>query len=210
MHRELPSQEQPLQNEGMRLTSEFRSLKDQEQNTPTEVFKHLERDLFEAGFSLGAQTEVAQVLQNPALLCRSETFSRVVDLLVDSAPLTITNKGDANVCLMSGGSGFRVAMQEGFSGSDVGGVVKTVLAFDGDHLTERKRINKHSPLWDTKPDTASVSLSAEGEVLREDVRMVSFRFPIHYFPKEMLSELEQNALEESTVGFIVRHYIPMK
>jgi hypothetical protein len=192
------------------LASKFRQIGQQTENKETHPFLDLERDLLSAGFALGAQPEVARVLNDPSLLCRSESFSKTMNLILDSAPLIITNRDHANMCIMASGGGFRVAMQEGFSGDDVGNVVKTVLSFSGEHLVTRKSIRRDDSLWETKPDTASVSLSGGGEVLPEDIRMISFRFPINYFPKEVLSETERDALEEGRGGFIVRHYMPIK
>ncbi len=204
----IPGPEKPTLKRGSTiLASKFLQTRTHDESE-THPFVELEQSLFEAGFTLGAQPEVARVLNDPSLLCRSESFSRVMDLILDASPLLITDRENANMCIMASGAGFRIAMQEGFSGSDVGNMVKTVLSFSGEHLTTRRSIDKHDSLWNTKPDTASVSLSGGGEVLAEDIRMVSFRFPIHYFPETMLSEAERDALEEGGGGFVVRHYVP--
>jgi hypothetical protein len=171
-------------------------------------FSHLESELFEAGFTRAAQGEVTQIFENGSLFCRSEAFSRVIDLLLEEAPIPIVDKQRANMCMMASGNGFRVAMQEGFSGKDVDGMVKTVITFTPIHLTTKSKIDRENTLWNTKPQTAEVSLAGGGEIFSEDVMMVSFRFPIHHFPEDTLSQSEREQLEESGMRFIVRHYIP--
>lgn len=185
------------------LAQGFRELSETHEQA---VFKTLEKDLFEAGFTLAPHPEVVQTFNNASLLCRSESFSHVMDLIIEGSPLTVRDTGDANMCIIASGSGFRVAMQEGFSGKDVDRMVKVVLTFKPDHLRSRNPIARTNELWNTKPETAQVSLSGGGEVFLEDVSMVSFRFPIRYFPTDLLTESEKDLLEEDAIGFVVRHY----
>jgi hypothetical protein len=171
------------------------------------VFDELERDLLNAHYTVATPVEVTAIFNDHKLICRSEAFNRVMDLILTDDSILITNKGRANMCIMAGGVGFRTAMQEGFSGKDVGGVVKTVITFMSDHLTTRTNVPTDDGLWDTKPDTAKISLVGGGKITSDDVAMVSFRFPIQYFPESMLTSAERDLLEESSIQFIVRHYI---
>lgn len=172
------------------------------------VFEELEGDLHLAGFTLGKTQDVFAVMQRPQLLCRSESFSRVLDLLLIQKDIVLENQDEeANMCRMSSGAGFRVAMLEGFSGKEVGGIVKVVITFEGGHLVTQNHVKSDSRLWETKPETAQVSLVGKGKVLFEDIRMISFRFPIRFFPQSLLSQDEQERLEENQIFFVVRHYI---
>jgi hypothetical protein len=175
------------------------------------AFDELERTLFENGLSIAGAIEVAEVLRSEKLFCRSEQFSRVIDLITLEKDLEITNtRNQANMCTVSAGSGFRTAMLEGFSGKDVGGTVKVVVTFQGNHLVGTSSIPKDNDLWKTKPETAAVSVAGSGQVTKDDIEMISFRFPTKYFPESKLTEDEQDRLEEEGVGFIVRHYVPNK
>lgn len=172
-------------------------------------FESLENFLLKHGFSLAGSIEASEIIRSETLLCRSENFSKVIDLIETSSSLEIKNpKNRANMCTMSAGSGFRVAMLEGFSGKDVGGAIKVVISFSGDHINSRSSIPKDNELWQTKAETAAVSLAAEGFVTPDDLKMVSFRFPVRFFPESHLSEEEKDRLEEEGVNFVVRHYVP--
>jgi hypothetical protein len=178
-------------------------------NSESHVFENLESDLKEENFELATNIDVSEVFNDQSLLCRSETFSRVMDLLLSKNPLAVNHKlGEANMCVMATGAGFRTAMHEGFSGKDVGGIVKVVLSFKDTHLIKRENLTRDNKLWDSKPDTARVSLSGSGHIEFEDIEMVSFRFPIRYFPEDLLTEVEQDNLEAGGIKFVVRHYIP--
>lgn len=194
-------------NEAARLAGLFREMKPlstQEQH----VFEELEADLEQAGFSLAEANEVAEVFQEQRLFCRSESFEKVMNLILREQELKIANYGDeANMCSVASGRGFRVAMSEGFSGKEVGGVVKVVITFSGENLTAKNPIEKDSRLWESKKETAMVSLKGKGIITSDDIRMVSFRFPIKFFPKELLSEDESDGLDDEKISFIVRHYI---
>ncbi len=192
------------------LASKFQQVRDSIDDAHTlEVipFDELESELAECGFSLAQTTDVVRTLNTDTLLCRSESFTKALDLL-RGAPLTLTNKADrANMCVMASGVGFKTAMEEGFSGKDVGAIVKTVLTFKGDNLTRRDHIPKDNNLWQSKPTTAQVSLRGEGIIHPEDVVMVSFRFPIKYLPESILTPDELDLFEEDKLMFIVRHYV---
>lgn len=195
-------------SESTRLASAFRELSPL-RGSESPVFKNLEEDLLNENFQLTEGSVVADIFHTPSLICRSESFTRVIDLLIDKTPITINGSPDeANMCKIFSGEGFKIAMAEGFSGKDVNGMVKVVMTFANTHLEHTDSISKTNSLWQTKPDTAEVSLSGSGQVLPEDIRMVSFRFPINYFPTELLTEDEQEQLEERSIKFIVRHYIP--
>lgn len=175
------------------------------------AFEELEKTLSDGGFNLADAFEAKEVLQSETLFCRSEQFSKVIDLLSFEEDLSITNaRNQANMCTMSAGNGFRTAMLEGFSGKDVGSAVKVVVSFEGNHLEGTSSIPKDSDLWKTKPDTAAVSVAGSGTITKDDVRMVSFRFPTKFFPESKLTEDELDRLEAEGVGFIVRHYLPNK
>ncbi len=176
-----------------------------------EAVTGLEETLFDNGYAIAGSIEAAEVLRSEKLFCRSEQFTKVLDLIVSEEPLVIENRnGRANMCTVSAGSGFRVAMLEGFSGKDVGGLVKVVVTFCGEHLTEHAPLAKDNELWQTKQETASVSLIGRGEVHKEDIEMVSFRFPVSHYPEHMLTEEEKDRLDEVGVQFVVRHYVPNK
>ncbi len=195
-------------SESAKLAQGFRELNGLDNDEQAVIFEHLEEDLAQNEFSLATATDLGDVFYNNSLLCRSETFSSVMDLILDGKPLVISgNEGDANMCLMAGGEGFKVAMTEGFSGKDVDAAVKVVMTFRSDHLKSRHPITLDKELWKTKPDTARVSLSGDGEITHDDIEMISFRFPVRFFPEKLLTETEQDQLEESGIKFIVRHYI---
>lgn len=176
-----------------------------------EAITGLEDTLFKNDFTVAGSIEAGDVLRSEKLFCRSEQFTKVLDLIELDQPIVIENKDSlANMCTVSAGSGFRVAMLEGFSGKDVGGLVKVVVTFSGEHLTEHAPLAKDDELWQTKQETASVSLIGRGEVRKEDVEMISFRFPVGHYPEHMLTEEEKDRLEEVGVQFIVRHYVPNK
>lgn len=187
------------------------SLDLEDESSKEEAFTALEKSLFENDFTVAGSIEAAEVLGSEKLFCRSEQFTKVLDLIEQDEPISIVNRnGRANMCTVSAGSGFRVAMLEGFSGKDVGGLVKVVLTFKGEHLTEHAPLTKEDTLWQTKQETASVSLIGRGEVHKEDIEMVSFRFPVSHYPEHLLTEEEKDRLDEAGVQFIVRHYVPNK
>jgi hypothetical protein len=171
-----------------------------------EVFMNLERELRNAGFELATQDDVRKIFNDNTLICRSELFTKVIDTITAEDPLLIANNETANMCIMASGTGFKTAMQEGFSGRDVDGIVKTVITFKPEHLRTRSNIPTTDELWQTKPKTAQVSLIGSGELYPEDITMVSFRFPIRLYPEELLSETERDLLENEKITFIVRHY----
>ena len=190
-----------------RVAEEFKAL----EQHPGEVivFQDFERELNGHGFELGVNEQVASLFGRSGLICRNENFTKVMELITEGKPIDILNrKYQANMCTVAGGEGFRIAMSEGFSGEDVGGVVRAVITFKGDHLTERDTLPSDAEMWKTKPRTAQVSFPARGQVTYDDVEMVSFRFPLSMYPEPMLSEEERQMLEEEGVHFIVRHYIP--
>ncbi len=171
------------------------------------VFEHLEEDLAEAGFILAEKPIVTEVLFNPSLRARSESFTRAMDLVLEQTPISLKSKeGDANMCIMASSHGFATAMQEGFSGKDVEGMVKVVISFSPEHLDAEHTIPPTHDLWRTKKETAEVSRSGDGTIQPEDVRLISFRFPIHHFPERLLTEEEQERLEDAQISFVVRHY----
>lgn len=191
-----------------RLTEGFRELRYAE-NVEQSIFNGLEEVLTESNFKLADTTDLSEIFYNNTLICRSESLSRVTDLLTEDAPLVLVNEDTcANMCSMTSGDGFKVAMTEGFSTRDVAGVVKTVITFRGTHLTSREHVSSTDPLWEMKPETARVSLVGRGEVHLDDIAMISFRFPVHLFPQEKITETERENLEVGGIQFIVRHYIP--
>ncbi len=200
------SQSQSL-NEANRLAALLRKLGESEGDTET-VFENLESDLTAAGFERADAFHVVEILHNPAVICRSESFTKVMELVLDKHELSIQNPDDdANMCRAEGGAGFRIAMLEGFSGKDVRAVTKVVLTFLGNHLSTNQPISRDSSLWQTKPETARVSTRGRGRIVFEDVQMVSFRFPTKLFPREHLTEEEVDRYEEGRGEFVVRHFI---
>jgi hypothetical protein len=196
-----------------RLASQFQSLRQESisDNEEMPIFSDLENTLNEKGFDLGDTADVLEVLYNNSLVCRSESFSKVIDLIDTDTTIVIKNKDShANMCTMSSGTGFKIAMVEGFSGKDVGAMVKVVISFKSTNLSSRVSVPRDNELWQTKPETAQVSIVGSGEIQKEDVEMVSFRFPIKYYPASMLTEQEKDSLEEQNISFVVRHYLPNK
>lgn len=197
-------------NEAIRLAALFRRLGDSAED-PETAFENLESDLIAAGFERGDAYAVVEILHDPALYCRSESFTRVMELLIDKKDIDIKNiQDDATLCRADGGAGFRVAMLEGFSGKDVNATTKVVMTFSGDHLTSREPMPRDSSLWQTKPETAKVSLRGRGIISFDDVQMVSFRFPARLFPIDQLTEEEKDRFEEGRSGFVVRHFVSEK
>lgn len=179
--------------------------------TESKIFEALEEDLEQENFNLADEGFLSEIFHNGALLCRSESFSRVLDLILEGSPIDIKNEdGRPNMCSMASGKGFKVAMNEGFSGKDVEGVVKVVITFRGESLDSREKVTRNSDLWETKPETAKVSLVGNGEIHLSEIEMVSFRFPTRFYPEHLLSEDEQERLVDGGIQFIVRHYIPKK
>jgi hypothetical protein len=170
-------------------------------------FTELESALTQAGFTVADTLAVQEVFNNPTLFCRSENFSKTMDLILDQTPLTIENSDNhANMCTMSAATGYKIAMSEGFSGKDVGGVVKVVITFESTHITNHAHIDATDDLWKFKPQTAEVSIAGSGQIYPEDIAMISFRFPIHFYPEDKLSESEKELLDEEKISFVVRHY----
>ncbi len=203
-------QKEQIKSEALKLAREFCSLA---HTTPESVavFEHLEEDLIDAGFMLAEKPVVAEILYNPSLRTRSELFTHAVDLILEEIPITLQSKqGDANMCIMASSQGFSTAMQEGFSGKDVEGMVKVVISFAPTHLRTEHTIPLTHDLWRTKPDTAQVSRSGEGTIQPEDVQLISFRFPIGHFPERLLTKEEQERLEDARISFVVRHYARAK
>ncbi len=175
------------------------------------VFEDIESDLQSAGLNLAEANAVSDIFQEQSLLCRSESFQKVIDSLVTGQDIDIDNHSDrANMCKMASRKGFRVAMAEGFSGKEVGAIVKVVIVFKRDHLTSLQPLEKDSSLWDAKKETAEVSLKGKGKISFEDIEMISFRFPVQYFPEKLLTEQERERLDDQKISFIVRHYIKNK
>ena len=180
-------------------------------NSDIEVFRNMERLLEDDGFSLSSNTETAQVLGDNSLFCRNESFSKVIDVLQGEDSVNISgNHGEANMCKMLSGDGFKTAMTEGFAGADVNNHVKAVISFEGHSLDSIDDIPKDSELWDRKPKTAQTSVTGSGVVSSDDIRMISLRFPVNFFPHKLMSDDELDLLEENQIGFIVRHYVKEK
>lgn len=203
--------EEETKNNASKLSEGFRGLvsSDNYENDNT-IFEALEEDLNKAGFNLATEVDVSGILNDNALFCRSESFTKVIDLIVEHKSIDLLDEGDPNMCTMNSGDGFRTAMMEGFSGKDVNAAVKVVLTFKTTHLFTQNRVPKDHELWNLKPDMASVSLIGKGSISLDDVEMVSFRFPTRFYPEHLLTENEKERLEESGISFVVRHYIPDK
>ncbi|QQR65415.1 hypothetical protein IPH92_02455 [Candidatus Kaiserbacteria bacterium] len=138
------AQKESVESETLRLAHEFCALA---HTTPESVavFEHLEEDLADAGFILAEKNVVAEILFNPTLRARSESFTRAIDLVLEETPITLKSKeGDANMCIMASSRGFSTAMQEGFSGKDVEGMVKVVISFSPTHLHTEHTISPYS------------------------------------------------------------------
>lgn len=200
----LMSPESAKQQNKPTIAERFR---DMDSRVDQQVFLDLEELLAGQGFVLAHEWQLSEILFDQSLFTRSENFSRVMDMLDSGVPITISKAQHANMCRMSSGAGFRTAMTEGFSGKDVGGAVKVVMTFHGSELDSYSTIPKDDELWVTKPETAAVSLSGSGVVTHDDIVMLSFRFPIRFFPEHLLTEDEVDRLETSGIDFIVRHYV---
>ena len=173
-------------------------------NTLGNAYLELEEGLNISGFSLVERGELNRIFNNQNLVCRSENFGNVLDLILKNKTIEIKNfGGEANMCSMMSGQGFKIALQEGFSGREVGGIIKVVITFKPDNLVKKTKVEKDSHLWAAKSETAEVSLVGNGFVKKEDLEMVSFRLPKKYFPENLLSEEE---IENDNILFIIRHY----
>ncbi len=190
------------------LAKEFKDLITPE-GDKEKTFTDLEQSLNEAGFEYATEAELSNILTEHSTLCRSESFSKVMSLILDHVPITLRDpEGEANMCRIASGDGFRVSLLEGFSGDDVANTVKTVITFRGNHLSSHTTINHNNSIWETKPETARVSVSGEGEIHLDDVKMVSFRIPTKLFPDHLHTETERELLEDDKIGFITRHFVP--
>lgn len=207
MKEEFPLPLNKMNHSVKEAAAHFKNLVDHVENKEP-AFNNLEEILFNNGFMLALHEDVSSVLNDNSLICRSEEFGLVLDLIAEEKPINIENgDGHANMCKMFSGDGFRIAMQEGFSGRDVGGLVKTVLVFRGNSLKSQKKITLNDQLWELKPETAQVSLAGSGQIELDDIEMISFRLPVTFFPENLLTEQEQDLLENQNIKFIVRHYI---
>ena len=189
------------------LSAGFRNLVFSETVEDSDIFSNLEKSLDKGGFSLASETRVSQIFNSNSLVCRSESFSKVMDLVLEQKSIILTNDEHANMCNVAHGEGFRVAMTEGFSGEEVGGAVKVVLTFQKYNLDSSEQVKQDDDLWFTKPNTAKVSLIGKGQINIEDLEMISFRFPVRFYPENLLTDSEKERLEDGGVSFIVRHYI---
>ncbi len=191
------------------LAEHFSKLTTEEGNRS--VFEELEQTLEINNYELADNNTAYEILHDDSLLCRSENFSRVINLIQEQTPIEIENSEELpNMCTMSSTNGYRVAMSEGFSGEDVGNTVKVVVSFRGSHINNRGHVSREDDLWKFKPQTAEVSIVGSGTIYPEDVEMASFRFPIHLYPEQKLSEHELEMLENEEIQFIVRHYTKKK
>lgn len=195
-------------NTSEKLSQGFSSLSIQDLDES--IFSQLENTLEKCGFNLADTNSLSEIFNESHLVCRSESFTKVIDLISENKTIEIHDtSGEANMCSMSSADGYRTAMVEGFSGKDVSNRVKVVITFSPNHVST-ERISKDSSLWELKPKTAEVSLSGKGKIDSEDIEMVSFRFPASYYPEGFLSESEKDSLDENEIQFIVRHYIKEK
>jgi hypothetical protein len=191
------------------LSDKFNSL--ESGNLDISTFKELEMILENAGFETANPSDVFTILDDTSLICRSESFTNLMDLVENNNPIELTNPyNEANVCTMSSGEGFRTAMTEGFAGKDVGHHIKTVISFIPNNLIKSESVARDSSLWELKPKTAQFSKIATGIINKDDLRMISCRFPIDFYPEDFLSEKELDMLEFDDTKFIVRHYIKNK
>lgn len=175
------------------------------------IYEEIETELEKNEFNLADQSFVSQILSNNSLYCRNESLTKMLEFLGTHEPLNIYNKrGAANICSMSSGDGFRTAMLEGISKIPRDKFVKVVISFKGDHLKSRDKIDADNDLWESKPETARVSLSGDGSIMIEDIEMISVRYPVPYFPENKFNDSEKERLEEADISFIVRHYTPTK
>lgn len=191
------------------LSDELKRLSVENYNN-LDVFTNLENTLKQHGYNLASNNEAVSIFNDNSLFCRTENFSRLMDLITEKRPIDLQNEeNNANLCIMSGSTGYKVAMEEGFSGKDVNHAVKAVVTFTGNNLSRCDQISKNDELWDLKPKTASVSFSAKGQIFEDDVEMISFRFPVQLYPESMFTDTELEMLEENQIKFIVRHYTPI-
>jgi hypothetical protein len=82
-----------------------------------------------------------------------------------------------------------------------------MLNFSGENLESNNTIPKNHSLWELKPETAQVSKAASGLINKGDLKMISCRFPAHFYPEELYTEEDLEKLDEDELSFIVRHYI---
>lgn len=187
-----------------------------------EVLSSLEEVLMESGFDLAETSEVSTIFQNSQLKCRSESLEKLIGILQKGKDWIIENpEDDANMCVMSENAlGYTRAMLEGFSERSVGGKLKIVVTFDSiDPYSHKEKLSlksvpregseKFRVLWDSRPETARVSLRGSGAVNFDDIKMISLRLPIGYFPG-LASEDELDELRGAEIPCIVRHYIRKK
>lgn len=193
------------------MAANFKKVTKPEDRVDDSIFETLEDNLEAAGFKLADSQTVHNILNDNSLFCRSENFGQVLDLVFHHNPINLSNKySQANMCTMSSTNGYRVAMAEGFSGKDVGGVVKVVISFTGSHIKNNGRVPTHDNLWRLKPQTAEVSIIGTGEITPEDVKLISFRFPAKLYPEDRLTNDELDMLSDEGIQFIVRHYTNKK
>jgi|GEM_PF-3592276 hypothetical protein len=193
-----------------KLAAMLRKINMSEVSECLEFFETFREDLERSGFVQAGSAEAFDILHRD-VLCRSESFKKVISVLVDSDPIDIRNEDDgANMCVAAGGKGLRVALQEGFSGKDVNNMVKTVVTFRGEHLEFSETIARDAALWEVKPDTADVAMKGKGMIHSDDIEMVTFRFPASIVPESFLNDDEIDKRLEGKTQFVVRHYIRIK
>lgn len=174
----------------------------------TEIFNTLENMLNAEGLQLATTPEVVKIFNETDIICRNESLTQTLKLIHTHTPITILNRNKhANMCRISFGNGFRVAMSEGFSGKEVGGKMNVVISFRDTNLVTKTNILPTDSLWELKPNTAKVSIVGSGIISFDDIQMVSFKFPVHLFPSRLLTVDEVDLLDEEKIHSIVRHYI---
>ena len=148
--------------------------------------------------------ELSNLFYTHNLLCRNEKLSNVLNAIKHNIPIRIENgSNQLNVCYMNP-DGFRVAMLEGFGGKEVGENIKTVITFEPSGLRELKTASQDDEIWGMKPDTASVSLSGNGEIRGIDISMITLRIPKTSVPDNLLTSDEIMNEEQK---FIFRRFI---
>jgi len=173
-----------------------------------EIYFELKDFLESDGFIVqGNQEDVQKVFGDNSLMVRNENIRNLLDLLINKKSIVLNQYDDSvnlNVCRMSSGSGFRIAMEEGFGNKEIGGNVSTVISFKPDNISSKKTLPKDNSLWLQKQKTAELSYGASGKILYEDLEMISIRFLKKFFPEEELTETEESNIEN--LNFIVRYF----
>lgn len=173
------------------------------------IKKHvdIERQLSSYGFTHVGAEKMSAIINAPNLYCRSLSFSEVENLFENGKKISVENSNNhTNMCRISYGDGIRTAMQEGFS-KDINQGIKVVIIFDIINNSEESSFKifglpEDSSLYETKPETARVSMIGHGNLDTTNIHALVVRFHKSSFNKE-----DQEEFFDENQNFVTMYYL---